>query len=78
MGSIYSGSSGGELAAGGGLLSNGFAGRMTERLTEAIQSNQMPPAKYTLIHPSAKLTDAERQQLLEGLIATFGNGNSGH
>jgi hypothetical protein len=32
----------------------------------------MPPASYTLIHPDAKLTDAERQQLIQGLAATLG------
>jgi hypothetical protein len=27
----------------------------------------MPPAQYKLIHAGARLTDAERQQLLQGL-----------
>ena len=63
----------GGFQTGGGFPSGNFGNRMTERLSEAIQSGQMPPAKYTLIHPSARLTEAERQQLLQGLIATFGN-----
>jgi hypothetical protein len=42
------------------------------RIREQIESGQMPPATYTMIHPDAKLTDAERQQLVQGLAATLG------
>jgi hypothetical protein len=42
------------------------------RIREQIESREMPPASYTLIHPDAKLTDAERQQLIQGLAATLG------
>ncbi len=41
-------------------------------LSEAINNGQMPPAKYTLMHPNARLTDAQRQQLVQGLLATLG------
>ncbi len=50
----------------------GGEGRSANQMNEVIQSGQMPPAKYTLIHPSAKLTAAEQTALLQGLIATFG------
>jgi hypothetical protein len=37
------------------------------RLQRIIDSGRMPPASYTMIHQGARLTDAERQQLLQGL-----------
>jgi hypothetical protein len=37
------------------------------RLQRLIDSGRMPPAYYTMIHAGARLTDAERQQLLQGL-----------
>jgi hypothetical protein len=46
------------------------------RFAEQIQSGRMPPSYYTLLHPNAVLTDAERQQLIQGLNATF-QGRSG-
>jgi hypothetical protein len=41
----------------------------------------MPPRYYTLLtHRAARLTDAERQELIDGLNATFGadGGDDGH
>lgn len=66
-------SSTGQQPPNGGFPSGGFGDRMAERVTEAIQSGQMPPATYTTLHPSAKLTDQERQQLIQGLTATLGS-----
>jgi hypothetical protein len=37
------------------------------KLQRVIDSGRMPPASYTMIHQGARLTDAERQQLLQGL-----------
>jgi hypothetical protein len=37
-------------------------------IAEAIDG-EMPPFQYTLIHPGAKLTDAEKRTLLEGYAA---------
>jgi cytochrome c551/c552 len=54
----------GQFPSGG----RGVAGRITEQ----IRNGQMPPANYLLMHPNAKLTDAERQQLVQGLSATLG------
>ena len=39
---------------------------------ETVQRNQMPPQFYLPLHPAANLTTAERQQFINGLIATFG------
>jgi len=36
----------------------------------------MPPAIYVWLHPEAKLTDTERQELVQGLAATFGQGEN--
>jgi hypothetical protein len=43
------------------------AGGRTREMSEVIQSGSMPPALYTLMHPNAILTDAEKQQLIQGL-----------
>lgn len=34
-----------------------------EELLEVVSEGEMPPLKYTLPHPSAKLSDSEKQQL---------------
>jgi mono/diheme cytochrome c family protein len=44
---------------------------------EKVEEGEMPPAYYTLLHPDAQLTDAERTQLIAGLNATLG-GEEGH
>ncbi len=45
----------------------------TDDLIEIVQSGEMPPLQYTLIHGNARLTDAQREQLIAGFRATFGN-----
>lgn len=41
---------------------------------ETVIDGEMPPAYYTrLAHPEARLSDAELQQLVSGLEATFGS-----
>jgi cytochrome c551/c552 len=42
-----------------------------EEVSRTIRNGQMPMWDYVLIHPTAKLTSAETQQLLDGLQATF-------
>lgn len=37
----------------------------------AIQGGGMPPIQYTLIHPAARLTDAQRAALIRGIEATY-------
>jgi hypothetical protein len=36
-------------------------------ISRIIQEGEMPPAKYLLMHPDARLTDAEKGQLITGL-----------
>ena len=40
-------------------------------LVEQINGGEMPPTKYTLIHSGAKLSDAEKKALVDGLLATY-------
>lgn len=44
--------------------------RETEELWEVLQRNTMPPGKYLILHPEAKLTPAEVDQLITGLQAS--------
>jgi hypothetical protein len=43
-----------------------------EEMVEVISKNQMPLPYYVILHPEADLTDAEKGQLINGLIATLG------
>jgi hypothetical protein len=43
----------------------------TGELAEVINEGEMPPAQYLLMHPSAKLTAAEKEQLVTGLTITL-------
>jgi hypothetical protein len=48
------------------------------QFSDAVTGN-MPPLQYTLIHPSAKLSDAQKQTLIDGYsssIAANGGGSS--
>jgi mono/diheme cytochrome c family protein len=40
-------------------------------VVDQIKSGSMPPLKYTLLHPGARLSDAEKQTLADGLTATW-------
>jgi hypothetical protein len=57
-----------------------WSGTLTpERLQRAIDSH-MPPLQYTLLHPSAKLSAADKQVLMDGFqqsLAATQNGGSG-
>jgi len=41
-----------------------------EELGETVLEGEMPLRSFLLIHPEARLTDAERQALADGLLAT--------
>lgn len=49
---------------------HGHAGHEPEDMREVILSGEMPPASYLLMHPAARLTDAEKEALAAGLLAT--------
>jgi mono/diheme cytochrome c family protein len=48
-----------------------------DEAAEVVADGEMPPPSYTLINPDARLSDAEREQLVRGLEATFGTGDEG-
>jgi hypothetical protein len=48
-----------------------------DEAAETVQKNSMPPWFYLPPHPTANLTNVERQQLINGLVATFGGGEGG-
>jgi hypothetical protein len=43
-----------------------------ERVARQVASGEMPPGDYLLLHPDARLSDAEKQQLIDGLTKTLG------
>lgn len=45
----------------------GRSGEGAREVSRQIQSGGMPPAIYLTLHPDAKPTDAEKQQLIQGL-----------
>jgi len=56
-------------AARGG--EGGEGGRGGGETGETILEGRMPPASYLLTHPAAKLTEAEKQLLIQGLEASL-------
>lgn len=42
-----------------------------------VQNGEMPPWFYLPLHPEANLSPVERQQLINGLLATFGGEGEG-
>ena len=45
--------------------------RSVNEIVRVIQNGSMPPGLYILMHPNAKLTPAEKQQLMDGLLASL-------
>lgn len=48
-------------------------GEEIEELVEVILEGEMPPVQYLPLHPDARLTAAEKQQLADGLEAMTGD-----
>lgn len=46
--------------------------REAREAAEQVSKGEMPPAYYTPLHGTARLSDAERQELIRGLEATLG------
>ena len=44
---------------------------------EAVQEGEMPPWLFRLVHPDARLSAAETQALIQGLLATLGQRGEG-
>ncbi len=48
-----------------------------DEAAEAVQEGEMPMPIFLLLHPEARLTDAEKQQLVAGLKTTLGESAHG-
>jgi mono/diheme cytochrome c family protein len=48
-----------------------------DEAAEQVSQGEMPPAIYLPTHPEARLTAAEKEQLIRGLQATFGGQGRG-
>jgi len=57
-------------------MSNWKPGKSDESAKE-VREGDMPMWQYTLMHPEAKFTDAEKNEFIAGLIATFGEKKEG-
>ncbi len=44
---------------------------------EEVEKGKMPPKLYALFHRSARLSPSEKEELIRGLIATFGGEEKG-
>jgi hypothetical protein len=42
-----------------------------------VRKGEMPPWFYLPLHPEARLTEAEKQELIRGLVDTFGDKKEG-
>ena len=41
-------------------------------IAEVVAENEMPPLRYTFLHPDARLSESEKRALIEGFSQTFG------
>ena len=48
-----------------------------EEAAEEVREGEMPPWAYLLAHPEARLDEAEKRELIEGLVRTFGDRKDG-
>jgi len=46
--------------------------REGEDAAETVEKGSMPPSWYPFLHLDARLSEVERRQLIDGLLATFG------
>ncbi|MCA9729534.1 MAG: heme-binding domain-containing protein [Candidatus Eisenbacteria bacterium] len=47
--------------------------RHADDAAEMVTEGEMPPWDYAMMHPEARLSDTEKQELIRGLTATFGS-----
>lgn len=55
----------------GAPRANGRRRADSDDIAEVIEKGEMPLRSYVLLHPEAKLTPAEQQQLIDGLQASL-------
>ena len=49
----------------------------SDEAAESVSNGKMPPKNFLLMHPEARLSAAEKQELIAGLLATFGGETGG-
>lgn len=49
-----------------------------DEVADVVREREMPPLMYRLLHPEARITDAERERLARGLEATVRRRANGH
>jgi hypothetical protein len=54
-----------------GDMSTSQKARLAEEVAQQIRNGSMPTSDYLLIHPDARLTDAQKQQLIQGFQNTL-------
>jgi mono/diheme cytochrome c family protein len=65
----------GESGGGGEAVeAEGEEGPEPDEIVEEVEKGEMPLPSYLLMHPEARLTDAELAALIAGLKVTFGPG----
>ena len=45
------------------------AAKKFDRISEVLDYREMPPKKYTLLHPEAQISERQRQELLDWCAA---------
>jgi hypothetical protein len=45
-------------------------GERPDKISKEIRKGEMPPLMYLPLHPEARLSDADKRQLIDGLTAT--------
>jgi heme-binding protein len=61
-----------DVDEGRGALNLSTGDGDVDEMIETIQEGEMPPWQYKPLHPASRLSDQEKQQLIDGLRATFG------
>ncbi len=49
-----------------------------DEAAEELREGEMPPLVYRIAHPEARLSEAEKKRLTEGLVRTFGEKKEEH
>jgi hypothetical protein len=61
-----------DVEDGRGRLNLSTGDADVEEMVESIQEGSMPPWQYKPLHPGARLSDQEQQDLIRGLETTYG------
>lgn len=48
----------------------------SDEIVESVTEGEMPPWDYLILHPEARLSDADERMFVDGLTQTFGAGES--